>query len=79
LTIKYLRRESFSFLPDSLVKDHDHRGSKSPPLVAGSFSIRAGRLNHRTFRRGGRFATSGRESSKRGLQPLRLPPSRLPA
>src|SRR6266508_1531870 len=29
LTIKYLRRESFSFyLPDSLVKDRDHRGSK---------------------------------------------------
>jgi len=27
LTIKYLRRESFSFyLPDSLVKDRDHRG-----------------------------------------------------
>ena len=30
LTIKYLRRESFLFLPDSLVKDRDHRGSKSP-------------------------------------------------
>jgi hypothetical protein len=29
LTIKYLRRESF-LLPDSLVKDRDHRGSKSP-------------------------------------------------
>jgi hypothetical protein len=32
LTMKYLRRESFlSLLPDSLVKDRDHRGSKSPP------------------------------------------------
>ena len=30
LTIKYLRRESFVFLPDSLVKEPDHRGSKSP-------------------------------------------------
>src|SRR5262249_31855902 len=31
LTMKYLRRESFlSLLPDSLVKDRDHRGSKSP-------------------------------------------------
>src|SRR5262249_36999540 len=31
LTMKSLRRESFlSFLPDSLVKDRDHRGSKSP-------------------------------------------------
>jgi hypothetical protein len=30
LTIKYLKRESFC-LPDSLVKDRDHRGSKSPP------------------------------------------------
>ena len=29
LTIKYLRRESF-LLPDSLVKERDHRGSKSP-------------------------------------------------
>ena len=35
LTIKYLRRESIR-LPDSLVKDPDHRGSKSPsPLVHG--------------------------------------------
>ena len=32
LTIKYLRRESF-LLPDSLVKDRDHRGSKSPSLI----------------------------------------------
>ncbi len=38
LTIKYLRRESSSFyfyLPDSLVKDRDHRGSKSPPMIRG--------------------------------------------
>ena len=43
LTIKYLRRESFSFLPDSLVKDRDHRGSKSPSSlsVTRSFLIRA--------------------------------------
>jgi hypothetical protein len=43
LTIKYLRRESFS-LPDSLVKDRDHRGSKSPPrdsLLSESCLIRA--------------------------------------
>ena len=37
LTIKYLRRESF-LLPDSLVKDRDHRGSKSPSLVRGAVS-----------------------------------------
>lgn len=45
LTIKYLRRESFHFLflPDSLVKDHDHRGSKSPPIASESFLIRAAR------------------------------------
>ena len=42
LTIKYLKRESFC-LPDSLVKDRDHRGSKSPSSlsVTRSFLIRA--------------------------------------
>ncbi len=35
LTIKYLRRESFLFLPDSLVKDRDHRGSKGSPHFSG--------------------------------------------
>src|SRR5262249_29487424 len=39
LTIKYLRRESFLSIPDSLVKDRDHRGSKSPSLThRGAFS-----------------------------------------
>ena len=37
LTIKYLRRESIR-LPDSLVKDPDHRGSKSPSPTRGAFS-----------------------------------------
>jgi hypothetical protein len=39
LTMKYLRRESFlSLLPDSLVKDRDHRGSKSPSPSQGAVS-----------------------------------------
>ena len=40
LTIKYLRRESFvfRFLPDSLVKDRDHRGSKSPLKIQRAIS-----------------------------------------
>jgi hypothetical protein len=33
LTIKYLKRESFRFYPNSFVKDRDHRGSKSPRLT----------------------------------------------
>ena len=41
LTIKYLKRESFSFT-HSLVKDRDHRGSKSPPSVLHSL----GELSH---------------------------------
>ncbi len=43
LTIKYLRRESSIFYPTSLVKERDHRGSKSPPIAPGSFFIRAAR------------------------------------
>ena len=39
LTIKYLKRESF-LLPDSLVKDRDHRGSKSPPSTEQGFGDR---------------------------------------
>src|SRR6266498_3145291 len=41
LTIRYLRRESSIFYPTSLVKERDHRGSKSPPIAPGSFFIRA--------------------------------------
>ena len=43
LTIKYLRRESFSFyLPDSLVKDRDHRGSKRTSVTEALFHPRCG-------------------------------------
>jgi hypothetical protein len=63
LTIKYLRRESFSIYPTSLVKDRDHRGSKSAPDPGTLFHPCCG-LNHRvlpgtlpTFPDGRRFAS----------------------
>ena len=46
LTIKYLRRESFLSIPDSLVKDRDHRGSKSPSVRVRGCFIRAAGSSH---------------------------------
>ena len=49
LTIKYLRRESFLLIyPTSLVKDRDHRGSKSAPGRRAPFHPRCG-PNHRRY------------------------------
>ena len=50
LTIKYLRRESFVFLPDSLVKEPDHRGSKSPLSFREPFHPRYPFRFHRIVR-----------------------------
>ena len=48
LTIKYLRRESFVFLPDSLVKEPDHRGSKSGSISRTTFSAALTGFIHRS-------------------------------
>ena len=76
LTIKYLRRESF-FLPDSLVKDLDHRGSKSPSPRARSFLIRANLIKSSTASPESSFPKlvelTGIEPATYGLQSRRSP------
>ena len=66
LTMKYLRRESFlSLLPDSLVKDRDHRGSKSPSRSRSCFIRAAGIIKV--------VELTGIEPATYGLQSRRSP------
>jgi hypothetical protein len=71
LTIKYLRREIVFFLPDSLVKDRDHRGSKGPSDVPRSLLIRAGGIHHPGARK--LVELTGIEPATYGLQSRRSP------
>jgi hypothetical protein len=76
LTIKYLRRESLQISTlASLVKDRDHRGSKSPPLPPGSYLIRAAtNLMSQTPPDGAELVElTGIEPATYGLQSRRSP------
>ena len=72
LTIKYLKRESFVFT-HSLVKDRDHRGSKSPPNRFRRAFSSAHRLNVIVSVPGMLVELTGIEPATYGLQSRRSP------